>query len=220
MPRSTSLASVFCISIVAGACSQEHPLAPTPTGATPTMSLAESFEARSGGASQWIRITHGTIVSGPQRASASMRGTHGFRLDAVLQEGVSPGGNCPYHVTCVPGHPNPISLDGVWAGISVNGTARLQGRTYTFGSAEDRCGIVLRLFGSFLAPPQAGTATLTTHFSLDSGEPQLRAQFGFCGEVGTRTLEGSGIATVSLTWNTPTGSWSVAGVEFDFGRGR
>jgi hypothetical protein len=184
------------------------------------MSLPESFDAQSGGASQAIRIIHGTIVSGPHRASASLRGTHGFRLDAVLQEGVSPGGSCPYHVTCVPGYPNPISLDGVWAGISVNGTAKLQGRTYTFGSAEDRCGIVLRLFGSFLAPPQAETATLTTHFSLDSGEPQLRAQFGFCEEVGTRTLEGSGIATVSLTWNAPTGSWSVTGVEFDFGRGR
>jgi hypothetical protein len=228
MSRSQLLASAFCISFVAAAgCGQSNPVGPTPTGATAATAQTQvldtqvldgdigdgdGIEAQGGRPvkENGITIVKGTIVSQGRRASAFLRGTRGFLLEANLVEGIAPAEFCGAGSSCPPGRS--VSLEGFWAGISVSGTVRLQGQTYTLGDVTSPCGIVVRLAGSFVAPPQADTATVTAPFTL-------AGQFGGCEGLGVLPLQGSGTATVSLIWDPHTEGWAVTGVTFDFGRG-
>jgi hypothetical protein len=135
---------------------------------------------------------------------ASLRGTHGFKLDATPGGGARfPGSDCRFG-ECPPG--STIPLGGWWGGIDLHGTATLQGQTYELtGWSPPFTNASLELFATVVAPPQAATATLSTPFSLE----------GILLLVGaTHQFEGRGIATVSLAWNH--GSWAVSGVRYDF----
>jgi hypothetical protein len=202
--------------VVAVGCGEGSPTAPSPASLGDFGDQHRGKPAPKGS----ITIVQGSIVldfgfPGEPRPpflerSAFLRGTRGFTLEATpLSTGRDPADLCIWSVECPPG--TPISLDAVWAGTDLPGTATLQGQTFTLGGGGDGAAAYIGLSGTALAPPQAEEATVTAPFELQEGHFSWPAPRG-----GGEQFHGRGTATVFLRWREPWDSWYVTAVRYDF----
>jgi hypothetical protein len=153
-----------------------------------------------------IKLRDGFVEVG-EHLTASLRGTGGFSTDtlSLSRTGIVPSDACNFNPNqCRPGLSQ--SLRSVWSVPDISGHVRLQGQTYQLGVNVTQCGsMVLELAGSYVLPVEASAATFTAPFTL-SGSID-------CGG-GRQTLEGSGVATINLTWSAASAAWHVKTIRF------
>jgi hypothetical protein len=143
------------------------------------------------------------VVDNLQSGTASLRGTKGFELDGTLLEGAYPAEGCLGGDECAPG--TSVSLSAGWSGLDLPGTVKLQGTTYTVGGF-DGPGALIRLSGTFTAPPQGSNATVTAPFTMTGLFEQINQPLVPFG--------GKGTATITLQWS-PANTWQATAIRFD-----
>lgn len=200
--------SVAVSCVVALGCSDGAPI--TPTSATPPVTLAASHAgaaaSNASAAVQTIKIVQGSIDAGPwhDRQSVTLRGTQGFTLEAILGDSEYPGQICRFEPVCVPGATVPLT--GQWGGFDLSGSATWRGESFSGVGTE--WGAFMTVTGTFVAPPQGETATVTAPFTVTGtiGTPDgVNLQF-----------EGHGTATLELQWDDSLDSWGVVGSRLEF----
>ena len=157
-----------------------------------------------------IRITQGQLtLQSNHSGTITLRGSHGFTFEGHTLSGVDPSLNCNTFDPCSPGET--VGFTATWVGLDLPGTARLQGHDYTdVGGLNSPSSLSLTLSGSFVAPPQANTATITVPFTV-SGL--------FQPGTGPYDLAGNGTVTFTLAWQTALNGWAITSSSFDFGGG-
>jgi hypothetical protein len=165
-------------------------------------------------AADTIQINGGTVVVAfRQPGTAELRGSRGFRFDGVTHStGVDPNAVCQTDSPCSPGRT--VSFSATWSGIDLPGTARMQGNTYTdVGGLNSESALRIDIAGSFVAPPQATSATVVVPVSISG---VFQSADGFF------EIEGDGRAVLTLEWVAVAGltpTWVLRQTRFEFGGG-
>jgi hypothetical protein len=154
-----------------------------------------------------IKLRDGYVDVG-DRISASLKGTSGFSTDTLVlhRTGILPSDNCNFDPNrCRPGLSLP--LHALWTVPDISGNVKLQGHTYQLGVNTTQCASMgLELSGSYSLPVEAVAATVTVPFALTGWID--------CGD-GRQALEGSGMATLDLTWTAASAAWHVKTIRFE-----
>ena len=126
-------------------------------------------------------------------AGLRLEGDRGFTFGGSTLIGISSAWETCLSGNCAPG--TRLSLLGSWSGNDVVGTATLDGNTYTrIGSFDPgSASLQVRFSGSFLLPPESGSATVVAPFVFTGS---------FVHDGREETLLGSGVTTISLSWMT------------------
>jgi hypothetical protein len=208
MTRIPFVSAVVCLLSIG--CADGVPTTPTSAIGGPSASNMTGVTSHATDGTQPVRLVQGEIEVGPwyDRQSATLRGTDGFRFDALLGNSEYPGQICIVDpLACRAGETVPLS--GQWGGSDLSGTVKWRGETITNVGLET--GAFMSLTGSFVAPAQAETATVVTPFVV-AGFIETPAGV-------TVPFEGKGIATVDLQWDTSAGdpgNWLVVGTRLEF----
>jgi hypothetical protein len=217
---SLSMSRIAILSVVLTGCGSSNPLGPSPMASRPDVGAdtvtVQSFigDRAVTAAADTIRIVRGLIeVAFRRPGTAELRGSHGFTFEGrTFSTGVDPNSACQTDSPCTPGET--VSFTGTWAGSDLPGTATLEGKTFTgVGGVNSDSGLTVTVTGSFVAPPEAETATVT-------GPVEISGVFS--SPAGLFDLEGRGTATITLEWVevqglTPT--WVMTESSFQFGGG-
>jgi hypothetical protein len=217
------------VSLLAGvlnlaACGgRENPAAPTTFDLDTSSSAQDPLTALG---DRGIRLLKGSeVVLEPVeswsfiRITLTLKGQHGFRVDARGSDTFFPAAQVCGDTGCAPDTPLPLGFF-VYDG-NANGVARLQGRSFEFGgpmAGSGDIGAVRLNFGGTIHTPSssAGSATLSVPFTLQG---QLLYPSGLPAYAET-PLVGTGRAVVSFVWQpfpaAGTEGWALTSVRYVF----
>ena len=172
-------------------------------------------------AAEPITITGGTMLfsgaGGPSQAGPiSLVGTRGFSLDGFVDTGE---GRVDPLASCFPCEPSAtISVGTLLTGLAVGGRATLDGKTYTDigGFLDTSATVSLRLAGTIRLPeigpsPVVITGPFTvgmfSFFRPPNPPPAVPEEM---------PLRGGGVVTLTLTPETPSATWALTTLRYDF----
>jgi hypothetical protein len=217
--RSAPLAMLAMLGAGVVACSSSVPTGPSALSSVDQSdrvgaSISAASAAAAGGAqlaaADTIKITQGLLtLESNHPGTITLRGSHGFTFEGRTLSGVDPSNACGTFGPCFPG--DTVNFTATWSGLDLPGTARLGGTEFTdVGGLNSPSSLTINLTGSFVAPPQAETATIIVPFSVGGL---------FVSGNGNFDLTGSGNVTFTLTWQTNINGWAITSSSFDFGGG-
>jgi len=206
--------------LACAACGSSSPTGPSSLSAsgvgTGTTVGSGSAGAHSTGgahlaAADTIRIVQGQLTLESNRTGTiTLRGNHGFAFEGHTRTGLDPSNRCGPFTPCAPGQT--IAFMAAWLGLDLPGSARLQGTEYVnVGGSISPSSLGIRLSGTFVAPAQGETASVTVPVTLEGT---------FATDEGFFDLTGDGEVTFTLKWQTAISRWAITASSFDFGGGR
>lgn len=215
----TSVPAVALSCLMLAGCGSTNPAAPTALDSPELEGLAAPAQPLSTAsvglrAADTIQINGGTVtVAFRQPGTAELRGSRGFRFDGVTHStGVDPNAACQTDTPCTPGQS--VTLTATWSGIDLPGTARMQGNDYAdVGGLNSESALRIDITGSFVAPPQATSATVVVPVAISG---LFQSADGFF------EIEGDGRAVLTLEWVAVQGltpTWVLRRTRFEFGGG-